>query len=78
VIISLRERFRLSRQINALVTWWRRGVFSPRMEMYCVPRADVLAIIRDAGGTVVTVEEEWTPGFQSCRYWVSKGVTHRL
>lgn len=72
LIISMRERLRLSRQINALVTWWRRGVFSPRMEMYCVPRAEVQLIVNAAGGRVVTVEEEWTPGFHSCRYWVRK------
>jgi SAM-dependent methyltransferase len=72
VIVAVRERLRPSRVINRVTAWWRRGPFSPRMEMYCVPRAEVLSLVTAAGGTVVTVDDEWTPGFQSCRYWVGK------
>ena len=43
-----------------------------RMEMYCVPRAEVVSIVTAAGGRVTDVVEEWTPGYQSCRYWVRK------
>jgi SAM-dependent methyltransferase len=71
-IISVRERVPLSRVINNLTTWWQRGPLSPRMEMHCVPRAEVQSLVTAAGGTVVTVDEERTPGFQSCRYWVRK------
>jgi len=70
----LRERLQLARLINGVTTWWRRGPFAARMEMHCVPRAEVVALVTEAGGTVVSVEEEWTPGFQSCRYWVRKGL----
>jgi SAM-dependent methyltransferase len=59
---------------NRMITWWRRGPFSARMEMYCVPRAEVLSLLDDSGARVVQVDEEWTPGFQSCRYWVSKAA----
>jgi SAM-dependent methyltransferase len=56
-----------------LINWWRSRPFAPRMEMHCVPRSEVLAIIRDHGGRVVDVEEELMPGgFQSYRYWISK------
>lgn len=67
-IIDVRQRVYLARMIN----WWRRGPFSALMEMHCVPRVEVLSILRGAGGRVVDVDEEWTPGYQSCRYWVSK------
>jgi hypothetical protein len=58
--------------IPRLINWWKRGPFSPRMEMHCVPRAEVEAILKDAGGHIVHVDEEWTPGYLSCRYWITK------
>jgi SAM-dependent methyltransferase len=72
IIVEVRDLLYLPRVRNHLINWWRRGPFSARMEMYCVPRADVLALLDEAGARVVQVEEEWTPGFQSCRYWVTK------
>lgn len=55
------------------VTWWRSKPFAPRMEMYCVPRAEVLRILAEGGGRVVDVDEDLRPGgYQSCRYWVGK------
>jgi SAM-dependent methyltransferase len=53
--------------------WWAGRPFAPKMEMHCVPRVEVLAILADSGGRLVEVDEELTPGgFQSCRYWVLK------
>jgi SAM-dependent methyltransferase len=72
LIVEVRDLLYLPRVRNHVINWWRRGPFSARMEMYCVPRADVLMLLRESGARVVNVEEEWTPGFQSCRYWVSK------
>ena len=40
--------------------------------MHYVPRAEVLSILQAEGGRILDVEEEWIPGYQSCRYWVSK------
>jgi len=60
--------------IHPLVNWWKRQPFAPRMEMHCVPRSDVLAILAEGGGRLVDTEEELMPGgFQSCRYWAGKG-----
>jgi SAM-dependent methyltransferase len=67
-IVALRERLRVGRLVN----WWRGKPFAARMEMHCVPRAEVLSIVEGAGGRLVHVEEEWTPGFLSCRYWIVK------
>lgn len=72
IIIAVRDLLYLPRVRNHLINWWRRGPFSARMEMYCVPRGEVLSLLNDSGGRVVAVDEAWTPGFQSCRYWVSK------
>ena len=56
------------------VNWWKRQPFAPRMEMHCVPRSGVLAILAEGGGRLVDTQEELMPaGFQSCRYWVGKG-----
>lgn len=52
-----------------LIAWWRRGPLAPIMEMHCVPKAEVLAILESAGAEVVTVEEQLMGPFQSCRYW---------
>ena len=59
--------------IPPLINWWRGRPFEPRMEMYCVPRSDILEIVSAAGGCVVDIEEELVPGgFRSCRYWIRK------
>ena len=59
--------------IPPLINWWRGRPFAPRMEMYCVPRSDVLEIVTAEGGCVVDIEEELvTGGFRSCRYWIRK------
>jgi SAM-dependent methyltransferase len=71
VIVAARERLRLGRLVN----WWRKRPFAARMEMHCVPRAEVLSIVEGAGGRLVHVEEEWTPGYLSCRYWIVKETT---
>ena len=68
VIVSVRDRL----SVGPLINWWRSKPFAARMEMHCVPRAEVVSIVENAGGHVVNVEEEWMPGFQSCRYWVRK------
>jgi SAM-dependent methyltransferase len=72
IFITVRDLFLLPRLWNAVIGWWRRGPFSGRMEMYCVPRTVVLSLLNDSGVRVVKVDEEATPGYQSCRYWVSK------
>jgi SAM-dependent methyltransferase len=59
--------------VPPLVNWWRGRPFAPKMEMHCVPRAEVLAILGESGGRPVHVDEELLrDGFQSCRYWVRK------
>jgi hypothetical protein len=74
-IVAVRDRLFVPRLINRWkreLASWKRGLFAATMEMHCVPRAEVLALLKDAGGRVVNVDEERTPGYQSCRYWVSK------
>ena len=74
-IVAVRDRLFMPRLFNwwkRELTSWKRGLFAATMEMHCVPRAEVLALLKDAGGRVVNVDEEKTPGYQSCRYWVSK------
>ena len=68
IIVATREHLHLGRLVN----WWKGKPFAARMEMHCVPRADVVALVEEAEGRVVDVEEEWTPGFLSCRYWIVK------
>jgi len=48
--------------------------FTPQMEMYGVPQAEVLALLQDHGGRVVDVQEDgWAgPGWLSFRYCVTK------
>jgi SAM-dependent methyltransferase len=67
-IVWTRQTLTPARVIN----WWRRGPFVARMEMHCVSEADVLATVAAAGGRVIDVERELTPGFVSCRYWVTR------
>lgn len=71
-IVGIRDRFYLPRLFN----WLRRRAdfMSARMEMHCVPPAEVVSDVADAGGRVADVEEEWTTVYQSCRYWVRKDV----
>jgi SAM-dependent methyltransferase len=72
LIVSLKEHA-FDPVVPPLVNWWKRRPFAPRMEMYCVPRAKVTAILAENGGRLVGTEEELMPGgFQSCRYWVVK------
>ena len=71
-MVSTRERLHISRRINTVTRWWRNRPFSARMEMHCVTRAEVAALVTEGGGTVVAVDQESIPGYQSCRYWVSK------
>jgi hypothetical protein len=69
-IIGTRDRLYLPRLLN----WLRRRTdfMSARMEMHCIPQADVVSIVAGAGGRVTEVDQEWTTGYQSCRYWVRK------
>jgi SAM-dependent methyltransferase len=68
-IVGIRDGLKLPRLMN----WLRRRDFmTGRMEMHWVPRAEVVSIVTAAGGRVTEVIEEWTPGYQSCRYWIRK------
>lgn len=70
LFVPLRARV-YERVISPFINWWRGRPFAPRMEMYCVPRSEVLEIVAAGGGRVVDVEEELMPGgFWSCRYWI--------
>jgi hypothetical protein len=61
----------IRRWMHPLLNRWERVSFAPRMEMHCVTRAEVTAIVHAAGARVVDVEEEMMPGgYVSCRYWV--------
>jgi SAM-dependent methyltransferase len=72
LIIALRE-FGDPPLAPRIINWWRRRPFAPLMEMHCVPRAEVLAIVQQHGARVVNVEEELRPGgFQSYTYWISQ------
>lgn len=72
VIITLKERL-FELVIAPIINWWRRKPFAPRMEMHCVPRAEVLEILAAGGGRVANIDEDLRPGgYQSCRYWVCK------
>jgi hypothetical protein len=72
-IVGIRRMRTVLRAIN----WWRSRPFAPRMEMHCVPRQEVVALIQDRGGHVVDIEEEPMPGgLQSYRYWVRKPGGH--
>jgi hypothetical protein len=65
----------LARVKPPIVNWWRRRRrrrTGPYMEMYCVPRAEVMEIVTAAGGRLVDAEEERTPDFLSYRYWIVK------
>jgi SAM-dependent methyltransferase len=68
LIVWARETFTFPR----VTRWLRRQRFAPRMEMHTVPEAEVAAQVAAAGGRIVDVEREVTPGYVSCRYWVRK------
>jgi SAM-dependent methyltransferase len=68
VVITVQQR----RAVRRLVRWWESRPFAPVMEMHWVPRAEVVDLVVRAGGHVVEVEEERTPGYLSCKYWVVK------
>lgn len=51
---------------------WRTGPFAPYMEMYCLSRDEVVALVAAGGGRVVDVEERADPHFEDVRYWVVK------
>jgi SAM-dependent methyltransferase len=72
-IVWTRQTFTVPRLIN----WWRRGPFTPRMEMHCVAEADVAMKVTQTGGCIVAVERELTPGYVSCRYWVTTEASRR-
>lgn len=55
-----------------LVNWRKRRRVGPHMEMHCVPRAQVAAIVEACGARLADAEEERTPHFLSYRYWVVK------
>ncbi|MBN1606541.1 MAG: hypothetical protein JW940_07895, partial [Polyangiaceae bacterium] len=48
---------------------------SPRMEMYCVPREDVIQLVQAAGGSVVDAQPSSAagPAYLSYRYLISGG-----
>jgi hypothetical protein len=58
-----------------VVNWWKRRrqrFTGPVMEMHPLPQEDVSRLIASSGGRLVWTEVELVPGFESCRYWVSK------
>jgi hypothetical protein len=72
MIVAVRE-FGYDPVVPRLINWWRNRPFAPRMEMHCVPRSEVLALVQEHGGRALDIEEELMPGgFQSYRYWVAK------
>jgi SAM-dependent methyltransferase len=63
----------IRRRIHPLINWWLGRPFDPKMEMHCVPRSEVVALVAGCGAQVVDTHEELvTGGFQSYRYWVTK------
>jgi SAM-dependent methyltransferase len=61
------------------VNWWKRRrqrFTGPVMEMHPIAQDEVRRLIASGGGRLVWTEVELVPGFESCRYWVSKDVTH--
>jgi hypothetical protein len=63
----------IRRHIHPLVNWWLGRPFDAKMEMHCVPRSEVLALLGPSGARVLDTQEELvTGGFQSYRYWVTK------
>lgn len=72
MIVAVRQ-FGRNPLVPRLINWWRNRPFAPRMEMHCVPRSEVLAIIGEHGARVVDTEDENMPGgLHSYRYWICK------
>lgn len=63
-------RVALQRRVNRVRTGrWQKAA----MVMYCIPRNEVEALLVEAGGRVLDVEQDLlSSGFQTCRYWVTK------
>jgi SAM-dependent methyltransferase len=70
VIVFIQKRPEIPRWI----AWWMSRPLVPKMAMHWIPRAEVVALIAAAGGTILEVQEEQTPGYLSCRYWVRLGT----
>ena len=50
---------------------WREARRRPRMAMYCVPRAEMIAVVESCGGQILAVDRRPLPdGFQNGLYWV--------
>jgi SAM-dependent methyltransferase len=63
----------IRRRLHPAINWWQGVSFDAKMDMHCVPRAEVLALLEESGGRVVAVEDESVAGgYLSCRYWVVK------
>jgi SAM-dependent methyltransferase len=72
-IRARRDRFIVTARVPQMINWWRNRPFAPGLEMHCLPRREVLAIVQEQGARVVDVEEELMPGgFHSYRYWICK------
>ena len=46
--------------------------FEPVMEMYGIPREEVIRFVAENGGRVLKVAEDFVPDWISCRYYVTK------
>ena len=65
----------IRRHLHPILNWWERQSFAPRMEMHCVARPEVVALVTAAAGRVIQVDEEMmSGGYQSCRYWVVRST----
>ncbi|MGH9386635.1 MAG: class I SAM-dependent methyltransferase [Vicinamibacterales bacterium] len=63
----------IRRRVHPFINWWLGRPFEAKMEMHCVPRSEVLALLGDCGARVVDTQAELVAGgFQSYRYWVTK------
>jgi SAM-dependent methyltransferase len=63
----------IRRHVHPLINWWLGRPFDAKMEMHCVPRSEVVALLEECGAQVVDTQDELvTGGFQSYRYWVTK------
>jgi SAM-dependent methyltransferase len=71
--VKTRRDRAIRRRIHPLINWWLGRPFDAKMEMHCVPRSEVVALVAECGAQVVDTHEELvTGGFQSYRYWVTK------
>ncbi len=71
--VKARRDRAIRRRIHPLINWWLGRPFDARMEMHCVPRAEVVRLLEGSGARVLDSQDELvTGGFQSYRYWVTK------